>query len=170
MKSCKLPLRESPALKESGLTMISNGGGRVCGAVSLCPGTMDWQMSPLLGAPSGNEWTTVVVQTMSDVAKHNSIMLEAPYRSKPIHKLDLHTYQSVLKSPWIYFIMGWRHSWVVTFMAIRLRGPGFKPRPENKNFCFRRTPAVVKACHRAGWGQLRRRYIKPEYLSYPRFY
>src|SRR6218665_1332816 len=40
---------------------------------------------------------------------------------------------------------------VVTFTAIRLRGPGFKTRPrqkfENENFCFRRTPAVVKACH-----------------------
>src|SRR6218665_768199 len=40
---------------------------------------------------------------------------------------------------------------VVTFKAIRLRGPRFKPRQgqkfENENFCFRRTPAVVKACH-----------------------
>jgi len=40
---------------------------------------------------------------------------------------------------------------VVTFTAIRLRVPGFKPRPgqkfENENFCFMRTPAVVKACH-----------------------
>ena len=46
---------------------------------------------------------------------------------------------------------GRRRSRVVTFTAIRLRGPGFKPRPrqkfENENFCFRRTPAVVKACH-----------------------
>jgi len=47
---------------------------------------------------------------------------------------------------------GGRHrSRVVTFTAIRLRGPGLKPRPgqksENENFCFRRTPAVVKACH-----------------------
>src|SRR6218665_2539398 len=42
-------------------------------------------------------------------------------------------------------------SQVVTFTAIRLRGSGFKLRPgqkfENENFCFRRTPAVVKACH-----------------------
>src|SRR6218665_2894575 len=40
---------------------------------------------------------------------------------------------------------------VVTFTAIRLQGPGFKPRPgqkfENENLCFRRTPSVVKACH-----------------------
>jgi len=46
---------------------------------------------------------------------------------------------------------GCRRNRVVTFTAIRLRGPGFKPRPgqklENENFCFRRTPAVVKACH-----------------------
>src|SRR6218665_2978815 len=46
---------------------------------------------------------------------------------------------------------GCRRSRVVTFTAIRLRGLGFKPRPgqtfENENFCFRRPPAVVKACH-----------------------
>src|SRR6218665_4213982 len=46
---------------------------------------------------------------------------------------------------------GWRGSRVVMFTAIRLRGLRFKPWPgqkfENKNFCFRRTPAVVKACH-----------------------
>src|SRR6218665_1211179 len=34
----------------------------------------------------------------------------------------------------------WRRSRVVTFTAIRLRGPGFKPRPgqkfENENVCF----------------------------------
>src|SRR6218665_2987863 len=46
---------------------------------------------------------------------------------------------------------GCRRSRAVTFTAIRLRGPGLKSRPgqkfENKNFCFRRTPAVVKACH-----------------------
>src|SRR6218665_208111 len=63
---------------------------------------------------------------------------------------------------------GCRRSRVVTFMAIRLRGSGFKPRPEqkfeNENFCFRRTPAVVKACH-----PCRVRPIKTplyEYLSY----
>ena len=37
------------------------------------------------------------------------------------------------------------------FTAIRLRSPGFKLQPgqkfENENFCFRRTPVVVKACH-----------------------
>src|SRR6218665_1748081 len=47
--------------------------------------------------------------------------------------------------------MGCRRSRVVTYAlsAIRLRGPGFKPRPgqkfENEHFCFRCTPAVVKA-------------------------
>ena len=48
-------------------------------------------------------------------------------------------------------ITGCRRSRVVTFTAIRLRGPGLKSRPEqkfeNENFCFRRPPAVVKACH-----------------------
>src|SRR6218665_449408 len=33
----------------------------------------------------------------------------------------------------------------------RLQGPGFKPRPgqkfENENYCFRRTPTVMKACN-----------------------
>ena len=52
----------------------------------------------------------------------------------------------------VYFLLwGCRHNRVVTFKAIRLWGPGFKPRPgqkfENKNFCFRHTPVVVKACH-----------------------
>ena len=45
---------------------------------------------------------------------------------------------------------GWRRSRVVMFMAIRLRGPGFKPRPEqkfeNENFCFRRLPIKSKHC------------------------
>ena len=40
---------------------------------------------------------------------------------------------------------------VVMFTAIRLQGPEFNPRPgqkfENENFCFRRTPAVVKTFH-----------------------
>src|SRR6218665_734473 len=42
-----------------------------------------------------------------------------------------------------------RRSRVVTFTAIRLRGPGFKQgqKFEKENFCFRRTTAVVKACH-----------------------
>jgi len=44
--------------------------------------------------------------------------------------------------------LGCRRSRVVTFSAIR---PWLKARPgqkfENENFCFRRTPAVVKACH-----------------------
>src|SRR6218665_1123540 len=51
-------------------------------------------------------------------------------------------------------LSGWRCSRLVTVTAIRLRCPGFKPRPgqkfENENVCFRHTPAVVKACHRAG--------------------
>src|SRR6218665_1399537 len=42
-----------------------------------------------------------------------------------------------------------RRSRMVTFTAIRLRGPGFKPRPgqkfENEHFRLRRTLAVVKA-------------------------
>jgi len=46
-------------------------------------------------------------------------------------------------------LFGVRRSRVVTFTAIRLRGPGLKPRPgqkfENENFCFNCTPAVVKA-------------------------
>src|SRR6218665_385491 len=58
---------------------------------------------------------------------------------------------NVLKYVICSFSVGWRRSRVVTFTAIRLRGPGFKPRPEqifeNENFCFRSTLAVVKACH-----------------------
>src|SRR6218665_543923 len=65
---------------------------------------------------------------------------------------------------------GCRRSRVVTFTAIRLRGPGFKPRPgqkfENENVCFRRTPAVVMACHPCRLRlikNLRRRYVKPDF-------
>src|SRR6218665_3257203 len=65
----------------------------------------------------------------------------------------------------------WRRSRVVTFTAIRLRGPGFKSWPgqkfENENFCFRRTPAVLKACHLCRMRPIKTRSIKPEYLSYP---
>src|SRR6218665_2193803 len=47
--------------------------------------------------------------------------------------------------------LGGRRSRGGTFTAIRRRGPGVKTRPGakigNKNFCFRRTPAVLKACH-----------------------
>jgi len=56
---------------------------------------------------------------------------------------------------------------VITFMAIRLRGPGFKPRPgqkfENENFCFNRTPAVVSPVQGEA---IRCRYTRPEYLSF----
>src|SRR6218665_855719 len=69
-----------------------------------------------------------------------------------------------------YVLLGCRRSRVVTLTAIRLRGPGFKPQPgqtfESEYFCFRRTPAVVKACH-----SCRVRLIKtPLYknlISYP---
>src|SRR6218665_3375486 len=69
--------------------------------------------------------------------------------------------------------LGCRRSRVVKFTATRLRGPGFKPRPgqkfENENFCFKRTPTVVKACHPRRV-RLRRRYIKPDFLSYVQGY
>src|SRR6218665_3610855 len=75
---------------------------------------------------------------------HPPTCLRFPY----VDLCTLYKYGKLVKyqSNW-----GCRHSRVVTFTAIRLRGPGFKPRPrqkfENENFCFRRTPAVVKACH-----------------------
>src|SRR6218665_2391031 len=59
---------------------------------------------------------------------------------------------------------GWRRSRVVTFTAIRLRGPEFKF--ENENVCFRRTPAVVKACHPCRVRPIKTPLYKPEYLSY----
>ena len=67
--------------------------------------------------------------------------------------------------------LGWRRSRVVTFTAIRLRGPAFKPRPgqkfENKNFCFRRTPAVVKACHPCRVRQIKTPLYKTWIPTYP---
>src|SRR6218665_3739585 len=73
-------------------------------------------------------------------------------------------------------LVGWCRSRVVMFTAIRLRGPGFKPRPgqkfENENFCFRRTPAVVNACHPCRVRPIKTPlyktlyWLKPDYLSY----
>src|SRR6218665_2060086 len=78
---------------------------------------------------------------------------------------EVHIKESMHTGPWVHILgsfvllgfrsrtsmhIGCRRSRVVTFTAIRLRGPGFKPRLgqtfENETFCFRRTPAVVKAC------------------------
>src|SRR6218665_921559 len=72
--------------------------------------------------------------------------------------------------------MGCRRGRVVTFTAIRLRGLGFKPPPgrkfENENFCFRRIPAVVKACHpcrvRPIKTPLYKTYIPNVFISWPR--
>ena len=71
---------------------------------------------------------------------------------------------------------GCRRSQVVTFTAIRLRCPGFKPRPgqqfENENFCLKKISASGapqrwwRRVTRAGWGQLRHGCIKPDFLSY----
>ena len=70
-----------------------------------------------------------------------------------------------------YRVSECHRSRVVTFTAIRLRGPGFKPRPgqrfENENFCFRRTPSVVKACHPCRVRLIKTPLYKTDFLSYP---
>src|SRR6218665_2235179 len=73
--------------------------------------------------------------------------------------------------------LGCHRSRVVKFTATRLRGPGFKPRPgqkiENENFCFKRTPAVVKACHPRRVRLIIKTplyNIKPDFLSYVQGY
>src|SRR6218665_1351346 len=71
-------------------------------------------------------------------------------------------------SAYLRFVLkrGWCRSRGVTLTGIRLRGPGLKPRPgqkfENENFCFRRTPAVVKVCLPCSVRPIKTRYIKPE--------
>src|SRR6218665_3309423 len=66
--------------------------------------------------------------------------------------------------------LGVRHSRVVTFAAIRLQGLGFKPRPEQKfetRFLLRSHPSGGEGVSPMQGEAIRRRYIKPEYLSYP---
>src|SRR6218665_107338 len=62
-----------------------------------------------------------------------------------------------------------RRSRVVTFAAIRLRGPGFKPRPGQKfemRFLLHSHPSGGEGVSPVQGEAIRRRYIKPEYLSY----
>src|SRR6218665_1803014 len=64
-----------------------------------------------------------------------------------------------------------RRSRVVTFAAIRLQGPGFKPRPGEQEFETRFLlhphPSGGEGVSPVQGEAIRRRYIKPEYLSYP---
>src|SRR6218665_2741787 len=67
------------------------------------------------------------------------------------------------------FIYWVRRSRVVTFAAIRLRGPGFKPRPVQKfenRFLIHSQPSRCEGVSPVQSEAIRRRYIKPEYLSY----
>src|SRR6218665_526133 len=67
--------------------------------------------------------------------------------------------------------LGCRRSRVFTFTVIRLRGPKFTPRPgqkfENEHFCFRRTPAVVKACPPCRVRLIKTPLYKKNLISYP---
>ena len=59
---------------------------------------------------------------------------------------------------------------VVMFAAIRLRGPGFKPQPGQKfetTFLLHSHPSSGEGVSPVQGEAIRRRYIKPEYLSYP---
>src|SRR6218665_96450 len=65
--------------------------------------------------------------------------------------------------------LGVRRSRVVTFAAIRLRGPGFKPRPGQKfetRFMLHSQPSGGEGVSPMQGVATRRHYIKPEYLSY----
>src|SRR6218665_2451404 len=60
-----------------------------------------------------------------------------------------------------------RRSRVVTFAAIRLRGPGFKLRPRQKfeaRFLLHSHPSGGEGVSPVQGEAIRRRYIKPEYL------
>src|SRR6218665_3598685 len=66
--------------------------------------------------------------------------------------------------------MGVHRSRVVMFAAIRLRGPGFKPRPGQKfetRFLLHSHPSGGEGVSPVQGEAIRCRYIKPEYLSYP---
>jgi len=61
---------------------------------------------------------------------------------------------------------------LVTFASIRLRGPGFKPRPGQKfetRFLLHSHPSGGERVSPAQGEALKRRYIKPEYRSYPTY-
>ena len=63
--------------------------------------------------------------------------------------------------------MGVRRGRVVTFEAIRLRGPGFKPQPSQKfetRFLLHWHPSNGESVQGEA---IRRHYINSEYLSYP---
>ena len=65
-------------------------------------------------------------------------------------------------------ISGVRCSRVVTFAAIRLRGPGFKPRPGQKfetRFLLHSHPSGGEGMSPVQGEAKGRHYIKPEYLS-----
>ena len=74
---------------------------------------------------------------------------------------------------WTNEWMGVRLSQVVTFVVIRLRSPGIKPRPGKKfetRFLLHSHFAPQRWWRRvirAEWGHKTPLYIKPEYLSYP---
>src|SRR6218665_1377107 len=60
-----------------------------------------------------------------------------------------------------------RRSQMVTFAAIRLRGPGFKPRPGQKfetGFLLHSHPSSGEDVSPMQGEAIRRHYIKPEYL------
>ena len=66
---------------------------------------------------------------------------------------------------------GVRRSRVVTFAAIRLWGPEFKSRPEQKfktAFLLHSHPSGGEGVSPVQGEAIRRRYIKPDYVSYPR--
>ena len=65
---------------------------------------------------------------------------------------------------------GVRRSQVVTFVAIRLRGLRFKPQPGQKfetRFLLHSHPSGGEGVSPVQGEAIRRRCIKPEYLSYP---
>ena len=56
------------------------------------------------------------------------------------------------------------------FAAIRLQGPGFKPRPGHKfetKFLLHSNPYGGEGMSPVQGEAIRRHYIKPEYLFYP---
>src|SRR6218665_2094615 len=87
--------------------------------------------------------------------------------SQNIKHTQFHTVTQTCTS--IYIHMGARRSRVVTFEAIRLRGPGFKPQQRQKfemRFLLHSHPSDGEGVSPMQGEAIRRRYIKPEYLSY----
>src|SRR6218665_4065195 len=86
--------------------------------------------------------------------------------SQNIKHTQFHTVTQTCTS--IHIHMGARRSRVVTFEAIKLRGPGFKPQQRQKfemRFLLHSHPSDGEGVSPVPGAAIRRRHTKPQYIS-----